>query len=171
MSGPGVTPGEQEIYSIEHQLRLEGYSEDDVVQAVAYMNSVVDALRHNLPFDHVETTLIRPMRNKSWYRKFAIDDAIHWKHLTNVIDHNPILVLEHVTRPILAIFGELDPVLPVQKSVMLYENALTRAKNRDVTILVFSEADHGIQVRRTGLFAPEYIEKMASWILHRVNVF
>jgi hypothetical protein len=42
VSGPGVTPAEQEVYRVEMQSRAMGFSEDEVVKAVLIRRLVVD---------------------------------------------------------------------------------------------------------------------------------
>ena len=53
--------------------------------------------------------------------------------------------------PLLAIFGELDPLLPALESVATYRKALRAAGNRDATIVVFPQGNHRIRVAETGI--------------------
>ena len=76
--------------------------------------------------------------------------------------------MEQVTCPILAIWGDLDIYVPVEDSISIYEEALTKAGNEDFTIKVFPGADHGLGV--DGEHAEGYLDAMTDWLLERVNV-
>jgi pimeloyl-ACP methyl ester carboxylesterase len=52
--------------------------------------------------------------------------------------------LPKVTSPVLAFFGEDDQLVPAQKSADLYEQYLTQAGNQNFKIVVFPDADHGL---------------------------
>ena len=76
---------------------------------------------------------------------------------------NPADFLTKVHSPVLALFGERDTFIPVHKSIILYKRFLKAAGNENVTIRIFPDADHGIQVN--GEFAPGYFETMNNWLL------
>jgi len=52
--------------------------------------------------------------------------------------------LTKVTSPVLAFFGEDDLLVPALKSAELYEQYLGQAGNRNFKIVVFPNADHGL---------------------------
>lgn len=79
------------------------------------------------------------------------------------------------------IFGERDTLIDVQESVQTYRTAMQKAGNRNVTINVFSGADHGPFLSQTGgmkemeqslrwperSFPPGYLDLMGDWLQHR----
>lgn len=79
-----------------------------------------------------------------------------------VMDINPADYLTKVHCPVLAIFGEADTSVPVDKSVALYKQYLGEAGNKTVTIEVFPKANHTIHVGKE--FAPDYFELMINWL-------
>src|SRR5262249_48535736 len=88
----------------------------------------------------------------------------------------PISVLEQVTCPVLAIFGELDPFLPVAQSAANFEQALNAAGNREFTIRIIPKGNHVIFKAETGSpreqptlpgFVPEYLSLIQHWLLER----
>jgi pimeloyl-ACP methyl ester carboxylesterase len=52
--------------------------------------------------------------------------------------------LPRVTAPVLAFFGEDDQLVPARKSAELYEQYLMQAGNKNFKIVVFPDADHGL---------------------------
>lgn len=79
-----------------------------------------------------------------------------------VMDVNPANFLTKVHCPVLAIFGEKDTSIPVEKSVALYKQYLGEAGNKAITIRVFPNASHTIHVGET--FASGYFELMLNWL-------
>jgi len=79
-----------------------------------------------------------------------------------VLEVDPADFLTNVHCPVLAIFGDADTLVPVAKSVTLYEQYLGEARNKSVTIKVFPKADHGIKV--DNVYAPGYFETINEWL-------
>ncbi|MCK4901017.1 MAG: prolyl oligopeptidase family serine peptidase [Anaerolineales bacterium] len=79
-----------------------------------------------------------------------------------VMDVNPADFLTKVHCPVLAIFGEADTSVPVDKSVALYKQYLSEAGNEAVTIKVFPKAGHTIKVDDE--YASGYFETINTWL-------
>jgi pimeloyl-ACP methyl ester carboxylesterase len=77
-----------------------------------------------------------------------------------IVDPAEYLVRIHV--PVLAIFGEDDTLIPVEKSVTLYKKYLGEAGNQAFTYKVFANADHGIRIGER--FADGYFDLMVDWL-------
>ncbi len=168
VSGPGVSPAEQDRYGIEHLSRVKGFSEQQITQAVALYDALVDAARRDSSFVEV-MMLVEHGWNEAWDNYYGSLDEALWNFLKRGIDYDPVPVLERVTQPVLAIFGERDPLVPVQRSVTIFEQALATAGNSNTTIRIFPDADHGIEITGTGQFAPGYLETMVDWIWQQVR--
>jgi pimeloyl-ACP methyl ester carboxylesterase len=80
---------------------------------------------------------------------------------------DPEPILRSVRCPVLAIFGELDPVVPVGPSIEVFNEALHGAGNHDVTIEVFPGAGHRIEIAEQ--FAPGYLECLTAWVARRTR--
>ena len=79
-----------------------------------------------------------------------------------VMEINPADFLKKVRCPVLAIFGENDTSIPVDKSVFIYEQCLGEAGNETLTIKVFPNASHTIRVG--GKFASGYFDLVLDWL-------
>ena len=71
-----------------------------------------------------------------------------------------------MTCPVLAIYGECDVLVPVEKSIEVYKEALEKAGNSDYTIKVFPKASHAVMVDDN--YAEGYLEFMTSWLVDRL---
>ena len=87
-------------------------------------------------------------------------------------------VLEKVTCPVLAVFGAKDTFLPAEKSARIWQTALEKAGNKDVTIRVFPDGDHSLIESKTGglketararRFVPGFFETLRDWTLKQVK--
>ena len=82
-------------------------------------------------------------------------------------DYDPTIALRALSVPALFIFGDQDRLVPVERSVEIIRDTLTRAGHRAFSIVVFPGADHGIRVTSasgTMAPAPQYFETMADWL-------
>jgi pimeloyl-ACP methyl ester carboxylesterase len=77
-----------------------------------------------------------------------------------IVDPAEYLVRIHV--PVLAIFGENDTSIPVEKSIAIYQQYLGEAGNQAFTYKVFANADHGIRI--SGNYADGYFDLMVNWL-------
>ena len=76
-----------------------------------------------------------------------------------IVDPAEYLVRIHV--PVLAIFGENDTYIPVEKSIAIYQQYLGEAGNQAFTYKVFANADHAIHVIG---YADGYFDLMVNWL-------
>ncbi|MGD9346970.1 MAG: prolyl oligopeptidase family serine peptidase, partial [Candidatus Aminicenantes bacterium] len=92
---------------------------------------------------------------------------------------DPIPLIEKMTIPILAIFGEKDTQVDPFQASEAYKKALKKGGNPLNHVELFPDADHGIILSKTGCmkeqrdrwrlrnsrgYAPGYIELMQNWL-------
>ncbi|MCL0077415.1 dienelactone hydrolase family protein, partial [Dehalococcoidia bacterium] len=100
-----------------------------------------------------------------WYRFF--------------LRHHPGVDWEQIVVPVLALFGELDVQVDAAQNRAALEEALARAGNDDVTVVVFPTANHLFQDAVTGCvteypllspeFLPDFLKTITDWLLERVK--
>ena len=174
VSGPGVSPAEQVVYDVETRMRADGRPEEEVARGVAYVNALVGAVRRKESYEAVEASVLREARGEPWYGYFPVPDARLWGFfLRSDPDYDPAHALERVACPVLAVFGELDVLVPAPKSAGIFEGALRRGGNPHFTVRVFPGANHGIgtedYIDGPEDLAPGYLELMTDWILRRAG--
>lgn len=119
--------------------------------------------------------VLKTIKDEAWTRSLHLDEVLPklssvppqaWgmvkAQMNAVMEVNPADFLTKVHCPVLAIFGEADTSVPVEKSVTLYKQYLSEAGNKEVTIRVFPKASHTIRV--DGVFASGYFELMLDWL-------
>ena len=209
VSGPGVTPAEQEVYRVEAESRTAGFEDDEIAKAVLMRRLMVDIVlsvpmyqKVNLsesrrlgsgpwsemteltyspyPIDLVAefgevVAILKTIKDERWAKFLHLDQVLRmfdslppqaWEmakaQIRAVMEVNPAQFLTKVHCPVLAIFGENDTSIPVEKSITLYKQYLDAAGNEAFTFRVFANADHIIRVG--GTFAEGYFDLMLNWL-------
>jgi pimeloyl-ACP methyl ester carboxylesterase len=185
ISGPGVSPARQELYSVSGRLRADGFAEEAIGEAVAYQQLLYDVLRTGAGWDVLESR-VQQASQAPWAAYVGLpasrddlDDLIGWRWFRQVMDYDPAPVIARVTCPALVLFGALDPVVPVAESVQIWEHALRQSGNTDHTITVLPTANHGLWAATSGSprewphltgHVPGYYQTIVNWLLQRVAV-
>jgi len=171
VSGPAVTPREQEQALVE--------------QLLPSLNLPVEEVRK-----FIEQRTIFEKLGKGWddYWKFreALEqkgvlnfigapdsrDSWLWDFYRKVFDYDPVPTLQKVKCPMLIIYGELDALIPVEKSIKLTEQAFKEANKTNYSVKIFKSANHGIgyEPGKGGYqgfprFATGYTDLLLSWVI------
>lgn len=163
ISGAAVSPQIQELYRVTNELRYKGYSESGVtLRTMGYRLELAAA------------KILRAIQNvvpvsKALPPRLAFGLYLNW-------DFDPVPILKKITCPVLAIFGELDKLVPVRESVALLKEAL---KDNDI-ITVFPKGNHALLESKIGVwseiprlkkreFVPGYYDLISDWIREQVN--
>jgi pimeloyl-ACP methyl ester carboxylesterase len=179
VSGGGVNPEFQEIKRTELQMRADGYSEEDIQQAVALQTLKFRFARTGEGWDEYEAAF-QKTHDKKWFSVYVDapssknDSAFpFWRRINSF---EPVPVLVRVTCPVLVVLGERDTITPVTETIAGIERARKQSKNRDYTIKVFPKANHSLLEAETGgdserpnlkNFVPGYFETMTNWIMKK----
>ncbi|MFI6303728.1 alpha/beta hydrolase family protein [Amycolatopsis thailandensis] len=83
--------------------------------------------------------------------------------------YDPVPVLEKVRQPVLGLWGEQDRLTPPGEAVRIFRETLERTGNRQYTLKVFPQAQHGLRRTTDGFdkldgFAPGYLDLVANWV-------
>ena len=185
--GSGYTVAQQNNYNVATEMRVGGFSQDDINRVIATYNLFYDVIRAGEGGDgaKLDAAVRQAQQNvklKDWLP--PLSSEIDWKkrdqwYLVLDIDFNPMPLWEKYDGPVLGIFGELDSSTPVRQVVPIFEKALASRKNKDYTIKIFPKAHHIILEAETGSdeeiprlkrYVPGYHDMMSNWLRKRVNV-
>ncbi|HSR47637.1 MAG TPA: acyl-CoA thioester hydrolase/BAAT C-terminal domain-containing protein, partial [Anaerolineales bacterium] len=209
VSGPGVTPAEQEVYRVQAMSLAAGFDDDEVAKAVLMRRLMVDVVLDEPIYQQINLVesnrlgdgpwremtelvygpqpkdlsiefeelvrILKSIKAERWARFLYLDQVLalfdhmqpeDWgmtkSQLRAVTVVDPAQSLARIHVPVLAIFGEDDTYLPVERSIAAYQQHLGEAGNQAFTYRVFPDADHGI--RRGGRFADGYFDLMVDWL-------
>jgi pimeloyl-ACP methyl ester carboxylesterase len=177
VSGGGVSYAELNPFQKANRLRARGYSETEILSAVIAIERLQEYVRTRKNPAEAQEALDRAWQNQ-WAsivlpsrRIPTAEELATWMHWRD-IDGTSLPHWERVKVPVLAFWGEQDVVVPVEKSAQRIREALKRAENSDVTIIIIPGADHNMmrQPNTENLPAPEYLETMVEWTLKRARI-
>lgn len=170
ISGAAVTIREQESYRIEHQLRAEGFSKREIDQALKIYERRVEMIRQGAGVGE-----IMAMQNEAqlepWFSYLADITAEDLDFFIANYEFDSLPFLQRVTCPFLGIWGALDIIVPVEKSVRLTQQALEEAGNSRFMLKIFPQANHGMRIvaedklnQRGKEFVPKLFDTMTDWL-------
>jgi pimeloyl-ACP methyl ester carboxylesterase len=170
---------QQTAYLIRRQLAFEGLSEEEARQAEDHFIQIFYAKTFEQYIKHAKPLYDNPVQRKLGFVS-ALWDETNWKpHSPNEEGfYDPMDVIEKVTIPVLAFFGEKDTQVDPIQGVDAYKKALTKAGNKNFRVELIPNADHNIILSKTGSmkernsrsakewqnYAPEYLEIMEDWL-------
>jgi dipeptidyl aminopeptidase/acylaminoacyl peptidase len=172
MSGPGVTVAASEEYQIHAEGSRDGFTAEEIAQALALHRRVLGRLRAgDDPADilggeiHLLGTRVAELAE--------VTSVEELEFFGRIADYDPVPTLQSLRCPILAIFGADDVLVPTEASIAAYEAAFARSGHTNHDIVVFPGADHRILVRdpSTGQQrrAPGLFELIATWLARTLD--
>lgn len=196
MAGVAVDGYRLLLKQLERILEAEGSTEEEMATALEQQRTVMDlALAER--WEEVETFLrgliLEQLQSLPEEQKAALGDleelaaqqvTIQLAGLQSpwfrfFLSYDPRRDWERVKVPVLALFGGLDVQVDAAQNRVALEEALARAGNEDVTIVVFPTANHLFQAAETGSpteyaalsprFVPGFLETIAGWLRERVK--
>jgi len=176
ISAPMVTPDIQMSFLSANILRINGYSQADIDQAIATRKAVDDYMRGSVDRATAQR-MLDAAKVQPWFKLIYLGERVgdpatsRWR---KEIEHDPVRTLDKVSAPVLMIYGAADPVVPVSTSVD-HLQALT-GKHLKLEVAVIAGADHHMEVSvdpKTQLDAERFNERpeaaeyfgiLASWL-------
>lgn len=177
VSGGGVNPEIQQVKWTELQMRADGFSEEDIQQAVTLQKLKFHFARTGEGWEKYEDAF-QKARNKKWFSVYVgspaskEDSAFEFWRRINSFEPAPVLM--KVTCPILVILGERDTITPVPETIANFEKALNESKNKKYKVKVFPKGNHSLLEAETGgekerpylkNYVASYYDVMTDWIL------
>ena len=178
MSGwPAVSPIEQERQSIESRLDAANLANDEFNRASAYLRLYCYVASTPKAW-HVLESASKVAAKENWAKLVPIpkekSDLNWWRRNADFPTRQH---LSNVKCPVLACYGAKDSVVPPNRNSQRLMDVLTESGNDDVTIAIFENADHRIELPmvmdknhvRWPQLSPNYLQKIESWLEKRFN--
>ncbi|MGH6624906.1 MAG: alpha/beta hydrolase family protein [Burkholderiaceae bacterium] len=159
VSAPMTTPDVQMNFAVDNILRIKGFSQSDIDQAIATRTAVDDFQRGKRDRASAQR-ILDAATTKPWFahtyleKSFRDPDQSRW---AKEMRHDPMATLDAVKQPTLVIYGAADPWVPVQTSRERLRASSARHPN--VEVAVIAGADHAMA---TSVSAADQIDPVLS---------
>jgi pimeloyl-ACP methyl ester carboxylesterase len=185
VSAPVVTADEQMQFATRNLLTVRGYSQSDVQDMLAARKAWTGYLHGKRSRDEAAEAL-RKAEGKPWFDISYLPRASQLpndpEHDPNRIrlDDDPIVAVQHTQVPLLFLYADSDPWVPVGESVRLLQTLAMKQPN--IQYAVVGDANHEMMfpgnetmqvdeetTRKEAPQAPQYYMLLASWITRQVD--
>ena len=178
ISGGGASPRESELFSYGEEFDKAGLSQQEKSEAFSlldtyyqYLESGEGRSRFISQLNAVGTDRLAPLAKQLEQILPSEGNRKNWRW---VASWDPAPSIEKITCPVLLMFGDMDKDHPTAISIKRWRDGLKKSLNKDVTVVVFPGAGHGLRMREgfTGSgrapFADGYSELMLGWLWQHV---
>ncbi|MEO8698359.1 MAG: alpha/beta hydrolase [Acidimicrobiales bacterium] len=142
-SGPGVTAGVQDRFSLGNVARRAGLKSSDVDELLHGFDVVVALLRSGASLAEARTRLgALGLDGEPSPISFLADDEREWNLAGLILEHDPVPAMRSIGVPLLALFGADDEVVPVDESVRSFRS---NVHPQLLSIAVLAGGDHRVQ--------------------------
>lgn len=184
VAAPGVSPAEQNIFSMETRLEAQGMNADAIQEAKQALRVLYEFYRTGTPADRELAVELISNSNADWahseifqrlmfvsdgeiYEEVAVSD---WA--TMFVD--PLTWWREIDVPVISFWGEADANVPTRYSRDVIQAALMEAGNSDFALHLYPDAGHGLSLenRPEGSWprmAPGYVSTMALWFAEQAG--
>jgi uncharacterized protein len=184
VSGPGVTPAEQEAYRVEAESRAAGFDTDETAKAVLMRRLMIDVVMVEPLYREVNQSESKRLGNGAWsemtvlaYGAKPADPAVEFGRVVEIMESiqgecwTKFLHLDDV----LAMLGSLPPqawemAKAQMRAVMEVNPADFLTKVRCPVLAIFGEADTSIPVKKSLTLYQQYLREAGNEAL-TVEIF
>ena len=161
--------------SITNQVRSQGIAGNELTDAIAFIKLLIGVLRTGEGWEQFDAASDKA-RTTKWYPMLHVPPKDHWfwPYYRKIANYNSADYWEKVNVPVLVLYGELDILVPVTQSISNIDRALSKAGNRDYTIILLPRASHAFNIEpQPGQpfewwhMAPGFPDLLTAWIGQR----
>jgi pimeloyl-ACP methyl ester carboxylesterase len=176
-AGSAVPVHESEMNSVINQLLAQGISGKDLADAKEFTKLFVNLMRTGEGWEQFDKAAAE-VKGTKWFPLLHVPPKDHWMwgFHKRVYDYNAADYWAQVSVPVLVIYGERDLYVPVKQTIASLERALTKAKNRDYTILILPRASHSFVIEPEAgqpfewwHLASGFPDLLTAWIKQRMK--
>ena len=179
-----LSDGDSWALSMELRLRADDFVEEEIRKALTFSKLESQFAKTGAGWEELKAAM-EQAQYQEWFSytlagTLGATSKDHWVWQSpRDVGPDRASTLTGVTCPVLAIWGGRDLWSPADTNAAVVRRALSRAGNRDYTIVVLPNADHDLWLSKTGsskeyhlaaTFVPEYFDAVVGWLLKRVDV-
>jgi pimeloyl-ACP methyl ester carboxylesterase len=177
-SGFMVPLWQQVMFNIEASLKADGFSQQDVTEAVRFETLAMRVMQTGEGWDEYNEVQTKARQTK-WFTAYFGEGggfstlASLRRQWDYVYSFDPLPSLKSVRCPVLAVFGELDTSTPAGISADNMRRILLASGNQNVTVRIFKNANHPLMEAHTGgsaempklgRMAPGVFDTLRDWL-------
>ena len=170
VSAAGVSPASQMLFSAKSELVEHGFSTMEIDQMLELQELMDEYYRGNVLRYQVQEQ-VNALHDEAWFSLLYGSDSLppdptatKWYR---EMDYDPVPVMQKLNVPILLIYGEQDPWIPIPESVDSWQQygpkEMTIRRIRDANHFMVMISQAGTR-SDTGPQAEEYIATLVDWI-------
>jgi pimeloyl-ACP methyl ester carboxylesterase len=164
VSAAGVSPSEQMFYANAEQLRLAGYDESVIEQALALRRRFEDGVHGHTPHHEELAADLWAALDEPWFGLLYMPPELLDEESRGLwieeMDFDPRPIFERVRVPTLLFYGEADSWIPVPESIEEWR----AVRGDNVDIVVIPQAEHDLTLS-DGMLAPQYERTLVEWLV------
>ncbi len=176
----GVEPWKQDIFRALTQLRVDNFPESTIKRAADFMQMKFEVARTGEGWDKLQA-IMEKSAGERWLSYTNMSRSLERLRqlYQTVMTYDPVPALENLRIPVLAYWGGNDSYVPVEETIKIFKQVMSKAKNKDYTIRVFPKGRHDLVEGETGSpgisarlknFPAGFWEMQTDWLLRRVKV-
>lgn len=166
LSGPPMTPAEQNEYVVEARLRGRGHGDEAIAEALEIERVVANVYRTNDGWEAAQEK-IDLVKSRPWFADAQLGlqprDSWNWQWYRKLLDYDPIPALTSLPIPILSVYGETDMLVPADRSMKIIEALSADAAAPRVTALI-AGARHDLRLKKGGAWQDVYWNVLDQWL-------
>ncbi|HSJ52563.1 MAG TPA: alpha/beta fold hydrolase [Anaerolineae bacterium] len=177
VSSSGVGPAEQMMHAAGRVLRSAGYDEKVVEEATRLREKVHAYYRGEISRQAAQADIDRH-KDEPWFEHLylgkRLPEDVTQTGWYNEMQFEPRPVFSRITVPLLLLYGEDDPWIPVEESIAIWRDALAEAGNANVEIHRVPGTGHSMLIDEPGIvdygdvshmtFSPVYARLMQDFV-------
>ena len=174
---------QQDAVRVGAELRAAGFPDAEVARAVAFAQKRMDMIRGTGPYKELEEAQ-KTVKMLPWFRSVHFCDRVRFEAARRNVGLDTTSWWSQVRCPVLIIYGDRDTSTgPPEPLVAIIRRGLETARNGDVTVRIFRDADHSMLRARPAAgvaggvrtkeqsngagpdFVTGYLETMTDWLV------
>lgn len=161
-------------YQVPAYLRSTGAAEDVIVRQSDFVQLWLEVARTGEGWDEFRAAEQKILETDGfWFLQsrgpFTSIAQLQWDW-RHVLTFDPTVTLGQIRCPVLAVFGELDPITPAARAAENMRRAFEQAGHEDFTVRIFPRAGHSLsEVPDKRRMAPGVFDTLRSWLGERVQ--
>ncbi|MDQ5844199.1 MAG: lysophospholipase, partial [Acidobacteriota bacterium] len=176
-AGSAVPVYESDINSVTNQIRAKGIAGDELAEATEFIKMWVNVMRTGQGWEQFDAAMEK-VREKKWFPMLHMPPKDHWiwAFHRRIYDFNSADYWSQVNIPVLLIYGERDLYVPLAQTYLNLDRALSKARNRDYTIVVLPRASHSFNIEPEAgqpfewwRMSPGFPDLVTAWINQRMK--